>query len=45
MTNYIFYKNKAQELINEHRYTEAFKFIQLAYEILQKKNNIINLTK
>lgn len=45
MTDYIYYKNKAQELINEHRYTEAFKFIQLAYKILQKKNNITNLNK
>ncbi len=40
MTDYNFYKNKAQELINEHQYTEAFKFILLAYQILQKKNNI-----
>ena len=40
MSEYIFYKNKAQQLISEHKYAEAYKFILLAYEILQKKNNI-----
>lgn len=35
-----FYKTKAQELIFQHNYEEAYKFILIAYKLLQKKNNI-----
>ena len=33
----IILKNKAQNLINEYEYFEAYKYIVYAYNLLQKK--------
>lgn len=37
MLEYIIFKKKAQELINEQKFDEAYKYILLAYNLLQKK--------